>query len=164
MFQFFFRRGSIVVSMKSLIRHLLTIVPIFQKYLICICWYYLNNSKEFNAGFKPINTSKNQGCLIFLQKLNINHLRRCDKWSFYTLLLSKSLSVVQLTIFLQLVTLQWNTLSISCARTYVEIFYNSCSGTLKIKTSLQMFFTHFSSSRPMEWFPNMGKFTKNQKG
>ena len=34
---------------------------------------------------------------------------------------------------------------------------------LKNITSLQMLLTHFSSSRPKEWFPCMGKLTKNGK-
>ena len=49
-------------------------------------------------------------------------------------------------------------------KTYVEIFCNTCRGTvLKNITFLQMLLTHFSSSRPKEWFPCMGKLTKNGK-
>ena len=49
-------------------------------------------------------------------------------------------------------------------KTYVKIFCNNCLGTvLKNITSLQMLLTHFSSSRSKEWFPCMGKLTKNGK-
>ena len=49
-------------------------------------------------------------------------------------------------------------------KTYVEIFCNTFPGTvLKNITSLQMLLAHFFSSRPKEWFPRMGKLTKNGK-
>ena len=49
-------------------------------------------------------------------------------------------------------------------KTYVEIFCNTCPGTvLKNTTSLQMLLTHFSSSRPKKWFPCMGKLAKKGK-
>ena len=49
---------------------------------------------------------------------------------------SKGLPVLQLILFFSLVTLQRNTISIPCKKTYVEMFGNICSGTLQAVVSM----------------------------
>ena len=88
----------------------------------------------------------------------------CDVWSLYTLLLSKSLSILQLTLFLSLVTLQGKSTSIPCAKTHLEMFcwylpWNSKIITLLYKCLSLIFLVQEQRSG----FPVWGSLQKIEK-